>query len=150
LKFFFLFGFVAYQRDTVKAATKFAQRNNIPTRLEEQMLAQLLMKYRTDLEGVQQQDVIDSLPKAIRSSVSYCLFYPIMNKVYLFAGVSTDLTFQLVLFSFCFSSDLFQQCLRLYLVINKFQEKPKRKKERHSFFTCLFCCRSACCQFFVY
>ncbi|KAK2446069.1 potassium channel AKT1 [Trifolium repens] len=57
-------------RDTVKAATKFAQRNKIPTRLEEQMLAQLLMKYRTDLEGVQQQDVIDSLPKAIRSSVT--------------------------------------------------------------------------------
>ncbi|GAU41994.1 hypothetical protein TSUD_307000 [Trifolium subterraneum] len=83
-------------RDTVKAATKFAHRNRIPTRLEEQMLAQLLMKYRTDLEGVQQQDVIDSLPKAIRASVYYCLFYPIMNKVFLFAGVSTDLIFQLV------------------------------------------------------
>ncbi|CAJ2643501.1 potassium channel AKT1-like protein [Trifolium pratense] len=83
-------------RETVKAASKFAHRNQIPTRLEEQMLAQLLMKYRTDLEGVQHQDIIDSLPKAIRSSVYYCLFYPMMNKVYLFTGVSTDLIFQLV------------------------------------------------------
>ncbi|XP_058780988.1 potassium channel AKT1-like [Vicia villosa] len=83
-------------RDTVQAATKFAHRNRVPVRLEEQMLSHLLMKYKTDLEGVQQQEIIDSLPKAIRSSISYCLFYKLMDGVYLFEGVSKDLIFQLV------------------------------------------------------
>ncbi|KAL5074296.1 hypothetical protein RYX36_013280 [Vicia faba] len=83
-------------RDTVQAATKFAHRNRVPVRLEEQMLSHLLMKYKTDLEGVQQQEIIDSLPKAIRSSISYCLFYRLMDGVYLFDGVSKDLIFQLV------------------------------------------------------
>ncbi|KAI5403650.1 potassium channel AKT1 isoform X2 [Lathyrus oleraceus] len=83
-------------RDTVQAATKFAHRNRVPVHLEEQMLSHLLMKYRTDVEGVQQQEIIDSLPKAIRSSISYCLFYRLMDGVYLFEGVSKDLIFQLV------------------------------------------------------
>lgn len=89
----------------MQAATKFAHRNRVPVHLEEQMLSHLLMKYRTDVEGVQQQEIIDSLPKAIRSSISYCLFYRLMDGVYLFEGVSKDLIFQLVMFSFCLSSD---------------------------------------------
>lgn len=98
----FLFGgcFVACQRDTVQAATGFAHRNQLPIRLEEQMLAHLFLKYRTDLEGLQQQEIIESLPKAIRSSISHYLFYPLVDKVYLFHGVSSDLLFQLVILSF--------------------------------------------------
>ena len=95
-----------YQRDTIQAATNFARRNKIPIHLEEQMLSHLFMKYRTDLEGVQQQEIIDSLPKAIRSSISYYLFYSMMDNVYLFQGVSKDLIFQLVIFSFWLSFDL--------------------------------------------
>ncbi|XP_028779283.1 potassium channel AKT1 [Neltuma alba] len=83
-------------RDTVQAATGFAQRNQLPVRLQEQMLAHLFMKYRTDLEGLQHQEVIDALPKAIRSSISHHLFYSLVDKVYLFHGVSNDLLFQLV------------------------------------------------------
>ncbi|KAL5190075.1 Potassium channel AKT1 [Glycine soja] len=83
-------------RDTVQAATGFAHRNQLPIRLEEQMLAHLFLKYRTDLEGLQQQEIIESLPKAIRSSISHYLFYPLVDKVYLFHGVSSDLLFQLV------------------------------------------------------
>ncbi|KAK7351400.1 hypothetical protein VNO77_10830 [Canavalia gladiata] len=83
-------------RDTVAAATGFAHRNQLPIRLQEQMLAHLFMKYRTDLEGLQQQEIIESLPKAIRSSISQYLFYPLLDKVYLFSGVSSDLIFQLV------------------------------------------------------
>jgi hypothetical protein len=82
------------------------RRNKIPIHLEEQMLSHLFMKYRTDLEGVQQQEIIDSLPKAIRSSISYYLFYSMMDNVYLFKGVSKDLIFQLVIFSFWLSFDL--------------------------------------------
>lgn len=83
----------------MQSVTGFAHRNQLPIRLEEQMLAHLFMKYRTDLEGLQQQDIIDSLPKAIRSSISHYLFYSVVDKVYLFHGVSTDLLFQLVMFS---------------------------------------------------
>ncbi|PON57923.1 Voltage dependent potassium channel [Parasponia andersonii] len=83
-------------RDTIQAASGFAQRNQLPERLQEQMLAHLCLKYRTDSEGLQQQETLDSLPKAIRSSISHFLFYSLVDNVYLFRGVSNDLLFQLV------------------------------------------------------
>jgi hypothetical protein len=85
------------QRDTIHAASSFAQRNCLPARLQEQMLDHLCLKYRTDSEGLQQQEFLDSLPKAIRSSISHFLFYSLVDKVYLFRGVSVDLLFQLVI-----------------------------------------------------
>ncbi|XP_027333130.1 potassium channel AKT1-like [Abrus precatorius] len=83
-------------RETVQSASNFAKRNRLPIRLQEQIFAHLLMKYRTDLEGLQQQEIIESLPKAIQSSISHYLFYSLIDKVYLFHGVSNDLLFQLV------------------------------------------------------
>ncbi|XP_028800083.1 potassium channel AKT1 [Neltuma alba] len=83
-------------RDTIQAAASFAQRNRLPVRLQDQMLAHLCLKFRTDSEGLQQQETLDSLPKAIRSSISHYLFYSVVDKVYLFRGVSNDLLFQLV------------------------------------------------------
>lgn len=84
------------QRDTIEAATSFGLRNQLPVRLQEQMLAHLSLRYRTDAEGLQQQETLDALPKAIRSSISHYLFYSLVDKVYLFHGVSDDLLFQLV------------------------------------------------------
>ncbi|XP_042489812.1 potassium channel AKT1-like [Macadamia integrifolia] len=83
-------------RDTIQVASNFAQRHQLPTRLQEQMLAHLCLKFRTDSEGLQQQETLDALPKAIRSSISHYLFYSLVDKVYLFRGVSNDLLFQLV------------------------------------------------------
>ncbi|KAI3714776.1 hypothetical protein L6452_21736 [Arctium lappa] len=83
-------------RDTIQAASSFAQRNQLPARLQDQMLAHLCLKFRTDSEGLQQQESLDSLPKAIRSSISHFLFYSLLDKAYLFRGVSNDLLFQLV------------------------------------------------------
>ncbi|KAG8639260.1 hypothetical protein MANES_14G128600v8 [Manihot esculenta] len=83
-------------RDTIQAASSFAQRNQLPLRLQDQMLAHLCLKFRTDSEGLQQQETLDSLPKAIRSSISHYLFYSLLDRVYLFRGVSNDLLFQLV------------------------------------------------------
>ncbi|GFQ05777.1 potassium channel akt1 [Phtheirospermum japonicum] len=83
-------------RDTIQAASSFAQRNQLPARLQEQMVSHLCLKFRTDSEGLQQQETLDSLPKAIRSSISHFLFYSLVDKVYLFRGVSNDLLFQLV------------------------------------------------------
>lgn len=84
------------QRETINAASSFAKRNQLPARLQEQMIAHLSLKYRTDSEGLQQQETIDTLPKAIRSSISHFLFYNLVDRVYLFNGVSNDLLFQLV------------------------------------------------------
>ncbi|KAG9133894.1 hypothetical protein Leryth_004619 [Lithospermum erythrorhizon] len=83
-------------RDTIQAASSFAQRNQLPVRLQDQMLAHLCLRYRTDSEGLQQQEVLDMLPKAITSSISHFLFYTLVEKAYLFNGVSNDLLFQLV------------------------------------------------------
>ncbi|KAF8042779.1 hypothetical protein BT93_A1185 [Corymbia citriodora subsp. variegata] len=82
-------------RDTIHAASSFAQRNQLPPQLEDQMLAHLCLKFRTDSEGLQQQETLDSLPKAIRSSILHYLFYSVVDKVYLFRGISNDLLFQL-------------------------------------------------------
>ncbi|KAL5975257.1 RAC-alpha serine/threonine-protein kinase [Asimina triloba] len=68
-------------RDTVQAASAFAQRQQLPGRLQEQMMAHLSLKYRTDSEGLQQQEIMDRLPKAIRSSISHYLFYSLVDKV---------------------------------------------------------------------
>ncbi|KAE9602263.1 hypothetical protein Lal_00049985 [Lupinus albus] len=83
-------------RDTIQAASSFSQRNHLPARLQDQMLAHLSLKFRTDSEGLQQQETLASLPKAIRSSISHYLFYSLVDTVYLFRGVSKDLLFQLV------------------------------------------------------
>ncbi|KAF8400701.1 hypothetical protein HHK36_014001 [Tetracentron sinense] len=83
-------------RDSIQAASSFGQRNQLPVRLQDQMLAHLCLKFRTDSEGLQQQETLDALPKAIRSSISHYLFYSLVDKVYLFRGVSHDLIFQLV------------------------------------------------------
>ncbi|KAF8393267.1 hypothetical protein HHK36_021508 [Tetracentron sinense] len=83
-------------RDTIQAASSFAQRNQLPDRLQDQMLAHLCLKFRTDSEGLQQQEILDALPKAIRSSISHFLFYSLVDKVYLFRGLSNDFLFQLV------------------------------------------------------
>ncbi|KAJ0090145.1 hypothetical protein Patl1_12782 [Pistacia atlantica] len=83
-------------RDTIQAASSFAKRNQLPVRLQDQMLSHLCLRYRTDSEGLHQQETIESLPKAIQSSISHFLFYSLVDQVYLFRGVSNDLLFQLV------------------------------------------------------
>ncbi|XP_054803575.1 potassium channel KAT1-like [Prosopis cineraria] len=81
-------------RDTVRAASEFASRNHLPHHIQDQMLSHLCLKFKT--EGLKQQETLNGLPKAIRSSIAYHLFFPILQKVYLFQGVSHDLLFQLV------------------------------------------------------
>ncbi|KAH0632780.1 hypothetical protein KY289_037832 [Solanum tuberosum] len=83
-------------RDAIQAASSFAQRNNLPVRLEEQMIDQLTLMHRTDSEGLQQEETLEPLPKAIRSAISHHLLYSLVDKAYLFHGVSNDLLFQLV------------------------------------------------------
>ncbi|KAF8021091.1 hypothetical protein BT93_G1500 [Corymbia citriodora subsp. variegata] len=81
-------------RDTVRAASEFATRNQLPSCIQDQMLSHLCLKFKT--EGLKQQETLNSLPKAIRSSIAYYLFFPIVQGAYLFEGVSHDFLFQLV------------------------------------------------------
>ncbi|KAG8634670.1 potassium channel KAT1 isoform X2 [Manihot esculenta] len=81
-------------RDTIRAATEFATRNQLPPHIQDQLLSHLCLKFKT--EGLKQQETLNGLPKAIRSSIAHHLFYPIVEKVYLFQGVSYDFLFQLV------------------------------------------------------
>ncbi|KAL2897800.1 Potassium channel AKT1 [Bienertia sinuspersici] len=83
-------------RAKLQAASSFGQRNKLPVRLQDQMIGHLCLKYRADSEGLQQQEILESLPKAIKSSISHYLFYELLDKVYLFREVSNDLLFQLV------------------------------------------------------
>ncbi|RWW83875.1 hypothetical protein BHE74_00007606 [Ensete ventricosum] len=84
------------QRDTIQAASEFVSRNKLPKHIEEQMLSHICLRFKT--EGLKQQETLDGLPKAIRSSIAEYLFFPIVQEVYLFRGFSFNLIFQLVRF----------------------------------------------------
>lgn len=62
------------------------------------MLSHICLKFKT--EGLKQQEALNGLPKAIRSSIANYLFFPIVQNVYLFHGVSRNFLFQLVKHSF--------------------------------------------------
>ncbi|GLT59843.1 hypothetical protein SLA2020_326400 [Shorea laevis] len=81
-------------RDTIKAASEFATRNQLPRLIQDQMLSHICLKFKT--EELKQQETLNSLPKAIRSSIANYLFFPVVQNVYLFQGVSHDFLFQLV------------------------------------------------------
>ncbi|KAF8408914.1 hypothetical protein HHK36_004984 [Tetracentron sinense] len=82
------------KRDKIQAASEFAARNQLPRHIQDQMLAHICLKFKT--EDLKQQETLNGMPKAIRSSIAHCLFFPIVQKVYLFHGVSIDFLFQLV------------------------------------------------------
>ncbi|XP_039017497.1 potassium channel KAT2-like isoform X2 [Hibiscus syriacus] len=81
-------------RDTIRAASEFATRNQLPPHIHDQMLSHICLHFKT--EGLKQQLTLNSLPKAIRSSIAQHLFLHIVQEAYLFQGVSHDFLSQLV------------------------------------------------------
>ncbi|XP_012842221.1 PREDICTED: potassium channel KAT3 [Erythranthe guttata] len=81
-------------RESVQAASEFAKKNQLPPRIQDQLLSHICLKFKA--EGLKQQETLNGLPKAIRSSISHYLFYPVVQNVGLFRGVSQDFLFQLV------------------------------------------------------
>ncbi|XP_073158750.1 potassium channel KAT3 [Henckelia pumila] len=81
-------------RDTIRAASEFAKRNQLPSHVQDQILSHVCLKFKT--EGLKQQETLNGLPNAIRASVARYLFYPVVQNVYIFHGVSQDFLFQLV------------------------------------------------------
>ncbi|PIN04682.1 K+-channel ERG [Handroanthus impetiginosus] len=81
-------------RDSVRAASEFVKRNQLPPHIEDQVLSHICLKFKA--EGLKQQETLSGLPKAIRSSIAHYLFYPVVQNVHLFHGVSPDFLLLLV------------------------------------------------------
>ncbi|BBG95422.1 potassium channel in Arabidopsis thaliana 3, partial [Prunus dulcis] len=82
-----------FMRDAINEIFRYARKNRLPEGLKEQMLAHMQLKFKT--AELQQEEVLEDLPKAIRSSISQHLFRRTVEKTYLFKGVSEHLTVQL-------------------------------------------------------
>ncbi|KAG4112918.1 hypothetical protein ERO13_D13G192300v2 [Gossypium hirsutum] len=81
-------------RDALNELLRYASKNRLPEGLREQMMAHMQLKFKT--AELQQEEVLQDLPKAIRSSIAQHLFRRTVEKSYLFNGVSEDLVSQLV------------------------------------------------------
>ncbi|KAI3921852.1 hypothetical protein MKX01_005541 [Papaver californicum] len=81
-------------RDMIQAASEFSARNQLPPQIQDQMLSHICLKFKT--EDLKQNETLNGLPRAIRSAIAQNLFLPIVQKVDLFQGVSSDFLLQLV------------------------------------------------------
>ncbi|KAF8034815.1 hypothetical protein BT93_C0975 [Corymbia citriodora subsp. variegata] len=81
-------------RDAINEILRYASKNRLPEGLKEQMLAHMQLKFKT--AELQQEEVLEDLPKAIRSGIAQHLFRRTVGNAYLFKGVSEDLIVQLV------------------------------------------------------
>ncbi|CAM0955399.1 unnamed protein product [Alopecurus aequalis] len=81
-------------RNSIRAASNFVSRNRLPPRLQQQILAYMCLKFRA--ESLNQQQLMDQLPKSICKSICEHLFLPVVKEVYLFKDVSRDTLLLLV------------------------------------------------------
>ncbi|KAJ0961394.1 hypothetical protein J5N97_000430 [Dioscorea zingiberensis] len=81
-------------RNSIQAASNFVCRNHLSPRLKEQILAYMCLRFRA--ESLNQQQIMDQLPKSIYKSICQQLFLPTVKDVYLFKGVSMDMLLLLV------------------------------------------------------
>ncbi|XP_066321591.1 potassium channel KAT1-like [Miscanthus floridulus] len=82
-------------RDSIQSASEFAARNQLPEKIKQQMLSHFCLQFKT--EGLNQQAMLNCLPKGIRSSIAYNLFFTIIQQAYLFHGVSNNFIAELVM-----------------------------------------------------
>ncbi|KAK2446119.1 potassium channel KAT3 [Trifolium repens] len=81
-------------RDAFNKVLQYASKNGLPQGLKDQMLAHTQLKFKT--AELQQEEVLQDLPKAIRAGIAQHLFHDVVEKSYLFKGVSDDFISQLV------------------------------------------------------
>lgn len=75
-------------RNSIETASNFVNRNHLPPRLKEQIIAYMCLRFKA--ESLNQQEVMEQLPKSICKSIRQHLFLPTVEKVYLFKGVSRE------------------------------------------------------------
>ncbi|RDX61107.1 Potassium channel AKT2/3, partial [Mucuna pruriens] len=81
-------------RNSIEAASNFVCRNRLPPRLKEHILAYMCLRFKA--ESLNQHQLIEQLPKSICKSICHHLFFAIVEKVYLFKGVSKEIILSLV------------------------------------------------------
>ncbi|NP_001275259.1 potassium channel AKT2/3-like [Solanum tuberosum] len=81
-------------RNSIQSASNFVSRNHLPPRLKEQILAYMCLRFKA--ESLNQQQLIEQLPKTICKSIRHHLFLPTVEKVYLFKGISREILLHLV------------------------------------------------------
>ncbi|XP_021727318.1 potassium channel AKT2/3-like [Chenopodium quinoa] len=81
-------------RSSIEAASSFVGRNRLPTRLKEQILGYMCLRFKA--ENLNQFQLIEQLPNSIYKSICQHLFLPTVENVYLFRGVSRKTLLQLV------------------------------------------------------
>ncbi|XP_017971836.1 PREDICTED: potassium channel AKT2/3 [Theobroma cacao] len=81
-------------RNSIEAASNFVSRNRLPARLKEQILAYMCLRFKA--ERLNQQQLIEQLPKSIYTGICQHLFLPTVKKVYLFNGTSREMLLHLV------------------------------------------------------
>ncbi|MBA0855717.1 hypothetical protein Goshw_017942 [Gossypium schwendimanii] len=81
-------------RNSIEAASQFVSRNRLPPRLKEQILAYMCLRFKA--ESLNQQQLIEQLPKSIYTGICQHLFLPTVDKVYLFNGISREILQHLV------------------------------------------------------
>ena len=82
-----LFPHQALQRNAFNRILQYANKYRLPEGLKEQMLAHMQLKFKT---AELQQEVLQYLPKTIRSNIARHLFQNIVETAYLFKGVCDD------------------------------------------------------------
>ncbi|XP_057431846.1 potassium channel AKT2/3-like [Lotus japonicus] len=81
-------------RNSIETASNFVCRNRLPPRLKEQILGYMCLRFKA--ESLNQHRLIEQLPKSICKSICQHLFFPTVEKVYLFKGVSKEILVSLV------------------------------------------------------
>lgn len=82
------------QRSSIEAASSFVMRNRLPPRLKDQILAYMCLRFKA--ESLNQNQLIQQLPKTLCKSIQHHLFLPTVQGVYLFKGVSREILMLLV------------------------------------------------------
>ncbi|XP_064967988.1 potassium channel AKT2-like isoform X2 [Musa acuminata AAA Group] len=81
-------------RNSIQVASNFVCRNHLPPHLKEQILAYMCLRFKA--ETLNQQHLMDQLPKALCKSICQHLFLPTVKEAYLFKGVSRETLLLLV------------------------------------------------------
>lgn len=86
---------VVGQRSAINHILRYTSKNRLPDTMREQMLAHMQLKFKT--AELRQEEVLQDLPKAIRSSINQHLFRSTIENAYLFKGFPDGLIVQLVI-----------------------------------------------------
>ncbi|KAK9714067.1 hypothetical protein RND81_06G069500 [Saponaria officinalis] len=81
-------------RSSIEAASSFVSRNRLPTRLKEQILGYMCLRFKA--ESLNQFQLIEQLPNSVFKHICQHLFLPTVEKVYLFDGLTRDTLLHLV------------------------------------------------------